>query len=43
MDVYGHLLPGLGDKLDEALDEAHRDATANVSRPERGLASVDRT
>jgi integrase len=28
MDTYGHLLPGLGDKLDAALDEAHGEALA---------------
>ena len=43
MDVYGHLLSGLGDKLDEAPDEAHRDALSNISRPERGLTTMDRT
>ncbi|MGH2817403.1 MAG: tyrosine-type recombinase/integrase [Actinomycetota bacterium] len=43
MDVYGHLLPSLGDKLDEALDAARADARSNISRPERGLATIDRT
>ena len=36
MDVYGHLLPGLGDKLDAALDSAHGETTAALSRPSRG-------
>ena len=43
MDVYGHLLPGLGDKLDAALDEAHGEATAAFSRdkhPRRNISSV---
>jgi integrase len=36
MDVYGHLLPSLGDKLDTALDSAHGEAAAALSRDNRG-------
>ena len=35
MDVYGHLLPGLGDKLDAALDSAHGEATATLAAQPR--------
>jgi integrase len=37
LETYGHLMPTLGAHLDEALDTAHREASANLSRPERGL------
>jgi hypothetical protein len=30
LDRYGHLLPGLGDSLAEALDTAHAEAVTNV-------------
>jgi integrase len=40
MDVYGHLLPGLGDKLDAALDTARAEAAAVVPRPSRGPSDL---
>jgi integrase len=43
MDVYGHLLPGLGDKLDAALDTAHGEAAAALSRDNRGTSVIGRT
>lgn len=36
MNVYGHLMPGLGSKLDEALENARQEAAANLPRPHRG-------
>ena len=41
LDRYGHLLPTLGGRLDAALDQAHRAAKSNVSRPVRGLEVVE--
>jgi hypothetical protein len=38
MDVYGHLLPGLGDALDTALDTAHGEAAAALSQHNRGTS-----
>jgi integrase len=43
MDVYGDLLPGLGDKLDAVLDTAHSEAAAALSRPSRGPSILGRT
>lgn len=40
LNVYGHLMPGLGARLDDALETTRRDANANVSRPDRGLSIV---
>jgi len=40
LEVYGHLMPTLGAHLDEALDQAHRDARLNLPRPVRGLTVV---
>lgn len=39
-DVYGHLLPSLGERLDEALDSARSDALAGITRPDRGLRGI---
>ena len=41
LETYGHLMPTLGERLDDALDAAHRDAVRNLPRPVRGLAAVD--
>jgi integrase len=41
LDRYGHLMPTLGGRLDDALDQAHRAAKSNVSRPVRGLEVVE--
>lgn len=40
LDLYGHLMPTLGARLDDALERAHRDAKANLLRPARGLDVV---
>jgi hypothetical protein len=40
MDVYVHLLPGLGDKLYTALDTAHDEAAAALSRDNRGTSVI---
>jgi integrase len=40
LNTYGHLMPGLGAKLDDALDRAYLQAAGDDSRPIRGLASV---
>jgi integrase len=39
LNTYGHLMPSLGAALDEALDRARGEASANFSRPIRGLAA----
>lgn len=39
-DVYGHLLPSLGARLDEALDDARSAAVSEISRPNRVLREI---
>ena len=41
LDRYGHLMPTLGARLDEALDAAHEAAKQNLPRPLSGLEAVD--
>jgi integrase len=41
LETYGHLIPTLGARLDDALDAAHRDAKQDLPRPVRGLVAVD--
>jgi integrase len=40
LDLYAHLMPSLGARLDDALEQAHQDARATLSRPARGLDVV---
>ena len=40
LNTYGHLMPTLGERLDEALNDTHQAAKLELPRPHRGLAVV---
>ncbi|MBV8980398.1 MAG: site-specific integrase [Acidimicrobiia bacterium] len=41
LDRYGHLFPGLDERIADGLDEVYRQSLAASPRPERGLAVVE--